>query len=116
MKSLSLIQGSSIVVGVLSLVVFAVLFGLRYGWHLNSTDYIAVQATMITSGLAILAVWLVYPSPGLAVGICAASFLLPPLFKPDKYPGIDLRFLPYIIFCCALFGLAVELRRRALLR
>ena len=100
----------------MSLAVYAVLFGLRYGWYLNSTDYVVIQATVIASGLAILAAWLLYPAPWLAVGICAASFLLPPLLKPDKYPGIDLQFLPYVIVCCALFALALELRRRTLLR
>lgn len=116
MKPISIIQGSSIVVGVVSLAIYVMFFVLRYGWYLNSTEYFLIQMTVIASGLAILAVWLIYPAPWLAVGICATSFMLPPLFKPDKYPGIDLQFLPYVIVCCALFGLSIELRRRMLLR
>ena len=88
--------------------------GLRYGWYLNSTEYLPIQAVAITSAVVIVAVWLMYPAPWLAIGICAASFLLPPLFKPDKYPAIDLQFMPYVLVCCALFGLSIELRRRML--
>lgn len=116
MKPLSIVQGSSIAIGVLSLAVYAVVFGLRYGWYLNSTDYLLMQLTVIASGLAIVAAWLLYPAPWLAVGVCASSFFLPPLLNPERYPSVDLQFLPYVVVCCALVALSAELRRRTLLQ
>ena len=114
MKNLIFAQGGAIAAGVLCLVAYYVVFDLRYGWYLSPGEYLLIQSTAVVVIVALYAIWFAYPSPWLGVAVCALSFVLPPLVRPDKYVGFDWQFLPYVIGCCVLVGLSIELRRRGI--
>jgi len=95
-----------------ALIVHFAMFELRYNWYLDSAGVSFLRIGYAICLLAIIALWIFFPSRALVAGVGLASYIFPPLLRGDKFAFIDWKFAALMLLSVCLLLVATEVRRR----
>lgn len=96
--------------GLISLALFWVVFELRYIWGIDSQQLFILRLGLGLFALAILFLWVLYPSTPVVAALGLLGLLFPPIID-QRYVSVTLGFVPWILLVIGFLVATTELRR-----
>ena len=86
-----------LVVSLVALGIYFLIFELRYMWYLGTNDSAVLRGGSIACTLAIVGLWVFFPSPILVAVIAFFGLIFPPFYDRNAFAMVDLRFVGFML-------------------
>lgn len=99
-----------LICSVISLLLFWVLFELRYMWFVEVEQARVLRFGIALFALLIVILWIIYPSRAMVAALGTLGLLFPPIIN-EQYVWPNLGFVPWMLVVIGFLVATTQLRR-----